>query len=165
MKKSRYIDMMEKVLSAYSKAHIDRYFKEVKTNGLTEHGFPRLTADIGILIAHGKRLDLIPRFVKMMDLCCSEIPKYKNIANEFSIKEIIFCLMELEQKRIFPQAQIDNWKAKFKDVTVEKCYRVYAEKEDSKVFNWAAFCMVSEWMRYHIGAGKKVFQRKKIFVK
>ena len=155
MKKSRYIDMMEKVLSAYSIAHIDRYFKEVKTNGLTEHGFPRLTADIGILIAHGKRLDLIPRFVKMMDLCCSEIPKYKNIANEFSIKEIIFCLMELEQKRIFPQAQIDNWKAKFKDVTVEKCYRVYAEKEDSKVFNWAAFCMVSEWMRYHIGAGKK----------
>ena len=155
MKKSRYIDLMEKVLSAYSNAHIDRYFDEVKNDGLKEHGFPRLTADIGILIAHGKRLDLIPRFVKMMDLCCVEIPKYKNVANEFSIKEIIFCLMELEQKRTFPQAQINNWKAKLKDVTVEKCYRVYAEKEDSKVFNWAAFCMVSEWMRYHIGAGEK----------
>ena len=155
MKKSLYIDLMEKVLSAYSNDHIDRYYNEVKTGGLKEHGFPRLTANIGILISHGKRTDLVDRFVKMMDLCCTEMPKYKKIANEFSVKEIIFCLMELEKKQIFPQAQIDNWKSKLKDVAVEKSYKVYAVKEDSPVYNWAAFCMVSEWMRYYIGVAPK----------
>ena len=50
--KERYILLMEKSLSAYTDAHILRYFNEVKTNGLTEHGFPRLTANIGILIFH-----------------------------------------------------------------------------------------------------------------
>jgi hypothetical protein len=38
--KERYILLMEKSLSAYTDAHILRYFNEVKTNGLTEHGFP-----------------------------------------------------------------------------------------------------------------------------
>ena len=53
--KEKYIELMEKALSAYTDEHIQRYFNDVKTNGLTEHGFPRLTANIGILIAHGRR--------------------------------------------------------------------------------------------------------------
>ena len=154
MKKSRYIDLMEKVLSAYTNEHIDRYYDEVRTQGLKEHGFPRLTADIGILIAYGKRTDLKDRFVRMMDLCCEEIPKRKKAGNEFSIKEIIFSLLELEKHGIFPQRQIDAWKASLKAVKVENCYRVYAEKPDSVVYNWAAFAMVSEWMRYRIGAAE-----------
>ena len=56
--KKRYLDLMETALSAYADAHILRYFNEVKEKGLTEHGFPRLTANIGILIAHGRRADL-----------------------------------------------------------------------------------------------------------
>ena len=56
--KEKYIALMEKVLSAYSDEHIQRYLNDVKENGLTEHGFPRLTANIGILIAHGRRKDL-----------------------------------------------------------------------------------------------------------
>ncbi len=67
MMKQRYIDLMEKALSAYTDEHIQKYFNNVKTNGLTEHGFPRLTANIGILIAHGKRRDLLPLFMEMMD--------------------------------------------------------------------------------------------------
>ena len=51
----KIIDLMEKALSAYTDEHIQRYFNDVKENGLTEHGFPRLTANIGILIAHGRR--------------------------------------------------------------------------------------------------------------
>ena len=70
MQRSRYIDLMEKILSAYTNEHIEQYYNEVKTNGLQEHGFPRLTANIGILIAHGKRTDLKEQFVWMMDLCC-----------------------------------------------------------------------------------------------
>ena len=148
----RYIDLMERVLSAYSQEHIDRYYNDVRTGGLKEHGFPRLTADIGILLAYGRRNDLRERFVRLMDLCCEEIPKRKSAGNEFSIKEVIFCLLELEKHQTFPQAQIDGWKDALKTVVVENCYNIYAEQPDSPVHNWAAFAMVSEWMRYRIGA-------------
>ena len=36
---------MKKVLFSYTDEHILRYLSDVKTNGLTEHGFPRLTAN------------------------------------------------------------------------------------------------------------------------
>ena len=60
--KKQYFDLMEQVLSAYTDEHIVRYFEDVKNNGLREHGFARLTSNIGILIAQGKRLDLRPVF-------------------------------------------------------------------------------------------------------
>ena len=148
----RYIDIMEKVLSAYTIEHIDRYYNDVKKDSLKEQGFPRLTANIGILIAHGRRTDLKSRFEKMMDLCGEEIPKRKFASNEFSIKEIIFCILELEKTDVFPKEKIEQWKNALKNVTVENCYKVYATAPDSKVHNWAAFTMVSEWMRYLIGA-------------
>ena len=50
----RYLRIMESSLSAYPDSHIRRYLDEVKRNGLTEHGFPRLGANIGILIAYGQ---------------------------------------------------------------------------------------------------------------
>ncbi|MBP5182276.1 MAG: hypothetical protein J6331_04535 [Lentisphaeria bacterium] len=152
MKKSLYIALMEKVLSAYTNEHLDRYYETVRSEGLTEHGFPRLTANIGILLSYGKRTDLADRFVPMMDLCCEEIPKRKDAGNEFSIKEIVFALLELEKQGIFPREKLEFWKNKLKEVKVENCYRVYATTPDSKVYNWAAFAMVSEWMRFHIGA-------------
>ena len=88
--KEKYIELMEKALSAYSDEHILRYFNDVKEKGLTEHGFPRLTANIGILIAHGRRKDLSPLFVEMMDVCCNMFLRpYVKAANEFSIREIV----------------------------------------------------------------------------
>ena len=56
--KKRYINLMEKALSAYSNEHILRYYDSVKRNGLTEHGFPRLVSNIGILIAKGRQKHL-----------------------------------------------------------------------------------------------------------
>ena len=148
MSKSRYINLMEKILSAYSNEHIESYYNKVKSDGLKEHGYPRLTANIGILLAHNKRLDLKELFVKMMDLCCQEIPKVKGAGNEFSIREIGMLILELEKKETFPQEQIENWKNHLKKVTIENCYNIYAFEETSKVNNWAAFAMTSEWMRY-----------------
>ena len=52
---TQYLDLMEKSLSAYSVQHVDDYFARVQHEGLTEHGFARLTANIGILISHGSR--------------------------------------------------------------------------------------------------------------
>ena len=150
MEKERYIDLMEKVLSAYTTEHIDRYYNDVKTGGLKEHGFPRLTADIGILIAHGRRTDLKDRLARMMDLCCDEMSSHNRCANDFSVKEIIFAIMELENNKTFPQKQIDSWKEKLKKIKVEKCYDKFATSEESIVYNWAAFTMLSEWMRYQL---------------
>ena len=64
--KKKYLELMNKALSAYSDDHIREYFDRVKTEGLTEHGFPRLTVNIGILIAHGYRQDLTLLFLEMI---------------------------------------------------------------------------------------------------
>ena len=48
--REEYIDLMEKTLAAYTDKHIFHYFNKVQKDGLTEHGFPRLTANIGILL-------------------------------------------------------------------------------------------------------------------
>ena len=89
--KTRYIELMAKTLTAYTDGHLRAYFDEVKREGLTEHGFPRLTANLGILISHGIRQDLLPLFCDMMEFCCQTIPTVK-AANDFSVKEIIFCI-------------------------------------------------------------------------
>ena len=62
----RYLDLMERALEAYRDDHIVRYFDTVKAEGITEHGFPRLTANIGILIAHGRKTELKRLFTDMM---------------------------------------------------------------------------------------------------
>ena len=50
--KECYIRSMEKVLEAYSFKDIQDYVADIEHKGICEHGFPRLTANIGILIAH-----------------------------------------------------------------------------------------------------------------
>ncbi len=141
---------METTLEAYSYEHIERYFNEVKTSGLKEHGFPRLTANIGILIAHGRKHELLPIFMEMMDFCCENIPKVK-AANDFSVKEIIFCIMELEGKNIVSEDDINRWKEELKTIDPTKCYDQYAKKPTDKLFNWALFTALSEHMRTYIG--------------
>ena len=75
--KDRYLRIMARSLSAYPAPHIRRYLDEVKENGLIEHGFPRLTANISILLSLGVRTDLAPLFCEMLDLCCEQIPRVK----------------------------------------------------------------------------------------
>lgn len=151
MKKSVYFDLMEKTLSAYSPEHIDRYFDQVKRDGLKEHGFPRLTANIGILIANNRRTDLMERFMAMMDFCCQQIPQV-TAANEFSIKEIIFCMEELEKNKTVPEAKIAEWKNHLRKVSPYRTYTKLAKTEEDIVYNWAAFGMLSEFMRKKAGA-------------
>ena len=148
--KEKYIALMERTLEAYSYEHIERYFNEVKTNGLKEHGFPRLTADIGILIARGRKRELLPIFLEMMDFCCERIPKVK-AANDFSVKEIIFCIMELGGKGIVSDGDIERWKSGLRTIVPETCYNQYAKTPNDKIFNWALFTAVSEYMRTCFG--------------
>lgn len=143
--KEKYLELMSKALSAYSDEHIREYFDRVKVEGLTEHGFPRLTVNIGVLIAHGYCTDLIPLFIKMMDFCCEQIPKVK-AANDFSVREIAFCLLELERIGKFSE-EIKRWKALLLTIVPEKCYDKFATATDDVIGNWALFSALSEFAR------------------
>lgn len=137
---------MEKTLSAYTTEHIIRYFDDVKRDGLTEHGFPRLTANIGILIANGRRSDLLPIFLQMMDFCCHAIPTVK-AANDFSVREIVNCILEVEKSSLISHEDVARWKSLIATIKPESCYSVYATAPDSPVKNWALFSGVSEYFR------------------
>ena len=155
--REKYIALMEKALSAYSYEHIVRYFNEVKKNGLTEHGFPRLTANIGILIAHGRRKDLAPLFMDMMDLCCDMLLRpYIKAANEFSVREIVCCIHELEAENAVDKDHILNWKKKIAAIIPEACYNVIVKNETDRITNWALFGAVSEYARVHFGLGENL---------
>ncbi len=148
--KEQYIDLMEQALSAYTDEHIDRYFADVQRDGLTEHGFPRLTANIGILIAHGRRHDLLSRFLQMMEFCCQQIPKVK-AANDFSVREMICCLWEIEENRVADPADIARWKDYLANITPETCYSVFARTPTDGYRNWALFTGDSEFFRQKAG--------------
>ncbi len=150
--KERYIALMERTLEAYSREHIERYFHEVRTNGLTEHGFPRLTANLGILIARGRKVEWLALFAGMMDFCCENIPRVK-AANDFSVREIIFCLMELEKSDVLPAEKIEGWKDQLRAIVPATCYTQFARTPDEKLFNWALFTAVSEYVRSYAGLG------------
>ena len=115
--KERYLDLMEKAVSAYTIAQIEAYIASVRKEGLAEHGFPRMAANIGILLAHGRVAHLRDLFVQIMDLCAQEMPvalhKYQSprVGNEFTVREITLCLLELEKAQTFPAEQIAQWKA------------------------------------------------------
>jgi len=144
--KKYYIELMDKVLSAYAEEDIIEYFERVKRDGLKEHGFPRLTACIGILISKGRRAELLPLFCDMMELCCSEIPRVK-AANDFSVREIVCALYEVERAGAVPREMLDRWRDGLSKIVPEECYTVYATDESSAVRNWALFTGVSEYFR------------------
>lgn len=151
-----YIALMDRVLDAYSHEHILRYFADVKRDGITEHGFPRLTADLGILIAHGRRLAYRELFVEMMDFCCESFlkPTKAGVGNDFSVKEIIFCLLEVEQAGFVPKEKTAHWRSLLAQIRPEQCYNIFATSRDQDRANWALFSAVSEHMRQYIGVAE-----------
>ena len=150
--KEKYIDLMEKALSAYSDEHILRYFNDVKRDGLTEHGFPRLTVNIGILISQGRRGDLLPIFLEMMEFCCKSIPCVK-AANDFSVREVVCCILELEQSGVVSVENTNRWRGYLAAIKPTDCYTLYATSMNDTVRNWALFTAVSEYFRLDAGIG------------
>lgn len=150
--KNTYLDLMERTLSAYSEEHILRYFADVKREGLTEHGFPRLTANIGILISHGRRVELLPLFLEMMDLCCKMFLRpYVKAANEFSVREIISCILEVERAEIVEAERILAWKRDLAAIVPAECYNTYQKSVNGVARNWAIFMALSELFRHNLG--------------
>lgn len=159
MKKERYIKLMEAALSAYTDEHIVSYFERVKKEGITEHGFPRLAANIGILLCRGHRKELLPLFIEMMDFCVEQAALPRNdknrwAGNDFSVKELIFCLLEVEKHALVPKETTDRWRKKLAEIKPENTYSQFAKKPSDTVNNWAIFTAVSEWMRESIGIAR-----------
>ena len=144
--KTIYLDIMEQSLAAYTPERIDDYLAEVRQNGLTEHGFPRLAANIGILIAYGRRSELLDTFVELMDLCCDEMPR-KKAANDFSIREVCCCLMLLEQTDLISKTLLEKWKHQLSLFDPWTYYNEVDDHSGKFVANWAMFAAVSEFMR------------------
>lgn len=146
-----YVYFMEKALSAYSDEHIKTYFAQVQQKGLTEHGFPRLSANLGIVIARGFRRDLLPLFIEMMDFCCENIPKV-SAANNFSVREVICAIWELEKTDVVSKEKLDYWKNQLATINPYTCYDYVAKSENEHIHtNWLIFAAVSEFFRQKAG--------------
>ena len=77
--KARYLDLMELAVGAYTPEHMERYLKDIQTKGIEEHGFPRLTSNLGVLLATGRRTSAHDKalFKTMMDECCRQMATAK----------------------------------------------------------------------------------------
>ncbi len=149
--KKDYIELMSRALTAYSDEHIRDYVDRVKTEGLSEHGFPRLIANLGVLITNGIRVDLLLLFVEMMDLCCDEIARGTKAANEFSVRELVCCLLTVEQAELVDREKTDAWRASLARVTPEDCYNQVIDDAKARNRNWILFGAVSEYLRQYAG--------------
>lgn len=148
--KEIYIDIMEKALSAYTEERIKEYIDEVKRNGLTEHGFPRLGANIGILMAHGRRTELKSAFKEIIDLCLYGFAHPLNPqkgGNNFAIREVCHSLMELEKTDVFSVEQLSHWKEKLAALDLPTSYSHIVSEENPTPANWAYFAVLSEQAR------------------
>lgn len=143
--KNKYLDIIEKALSAYTDERIRAFIDSVRENGLTEHGFPRLGANIGILLANGRAERYYTFFVEITDLCCEQIPRV-HAANDFSVRELVCALGLLEKRNMYPEL-IAKWKKQLSGINPWTCYSCIAPKPVKAVGNWAMFSAVSEWVR------------------
>ena len=160
MDRETYIDLMEKVMCAYTKAHVESYTEKVAQNGIEEHGFPRLTANLGILIAHGFHAEYKELFLKMMDLCCREMPvalqkNGERAGNDFSVKEIVFCLLEIEKAGTFDKEKTEKWRRDLSAIVPERTYTAIAVNPAERIGNWAAFGAASEQLRVFAALGNE----------
>ena len=154
--KSRYLDVMEAAVGAYTPERTADYVKRVEKDMIKEHGFHRLTANIGILLAHGRLAEKKDLFKHMMDLCCRQIPVayVKNgsaVGNDFGVKEIVSCLLEVEKAGLFPKEVADGWRADLAKAVPETTYTCRPRLGDPRAHNWAVFAAASEQARTFAG--------------
>ncbi|MBQ2512330.1 MAG: hypothetical protein II534_03150 [Clostridia bacterium] len=142
----RYIKIMELSLSAYGERDIDGYIARVGSGGLTEHGFPRLGANIGILNSMGIRTDLRDRFLRIMDICTLSMPRV-SAANDFSVREICACILACEAAGTVSRSLIAAWKERLRDFDPVTRYDVVVRTPEDCPNNWAVFGALSELWR------------------
>ncbi len=149
MLRDKFLQIMTAALSAYTVEHIQDYFSSVQKTGIQEHGFPRLTANIGILLAYGKldKAVYLPLFREMMDFCCHGMAN-RHCANDFSVKEVCFAWLAVRDASLFPADTLERWRVALASMNPWRDYDCIAPTPDTPVGNWAAYGAASEWLRY-----------------
>lgn len=159
-----YLDIIEAAVSAYSQERRAEYISRVERDGITEHGFARLTSNIGTLVANERRPDLRDEFVRMMDLCAREEPvaEKRNGARlgghfapgaEFAVKELVFAVVEAEKSGFFAKEKTDAWRSAFTPMAAAEIYSRKPAPGDPVAQNWTIFGTASEQARIENGMG------------
>lgn len=131
--RSDYLDIVESAVDAHTPERRAAYIGRVEKEGITEHGFARLTANLGTLVSNGRRGDLRDEFVRMMDLCAREQPVaekrngamrggHSAVGSEFAVKELVFAVVEAERSGLFPKGKTDAWRAAFTPMAAAEIY-------------------------------------------
>ena len=162
--RSDYLDLMEAAVDAYTPERRAAYVERVERDGITEHGFARLTSNIGILVANGRRGELRGEFVRMMDICAREQPiaerrngatcgGHLGIGSEFAVKELVFAIDEAMRSGLFPKEKTDAWRMAFAPMIAHEIYSKKPRLGDEKANNWTIFGAASEQARLAFGMG------------
>ena len=154
--KNDYLDLVEAAVAAYPEDHVAEYIDDADRNGVNEHGFPRLTANLAALVAAGRHPERLGQLKRMMDICCRDAKKgpMKKEGNEFSVKELVDAICDIERAGLFPKDVTDSWRKDIADVDPWRCYRVKPEVGDTKLsYNWCVFGSASEQKRISSGMG------------
>ncbi len=162
--KGQYLDLIEAAVNAYTPEHMRAYHARVKKKGIREHGFPRLAANLGVLVAHGRRPADKALFREMMDTCCAQMSTAleaskrekkggHGVGNDFTVKEVVLCLLAIEKAQIFPKEMTEAWRADIRKVVPEKTYNCQPRPGNPIAHNWAVFGAASEQLRAFAGLG------------
>ncbi len=158
--KARYLDVVEMAVGAYTPEHMRTYLKSIQEKGIEEHGFPRLASNLGVLLAAGRRTSPEEKelFKTMMDERCRQMSTAKGrnggrVGNDFTVKEVILCLYEVERAKLFPKEVTDAWRADISKAVPKDTYSCIPRPDDPVAHNWAVFSGASEQLRCHAGLG------------
>ena len=125
--KTDYMDVMEAAVSAYSDARLVGLTETAERDGVQEHGFPRLAANLGFLVANGRLAEKKPLLARMMTVCCRDAAKgpmpVRSSGNEFSVKELVWALVQLEAARTYEKSVTDAWRADLARIDARASYR------------------------------------------
>jgi len=153
-----YLDLAETAVRAYDGERLEEYTREAETAGVQEHGFPRLAANLGVLVADGRLAGMKPLLKRMLDASCRDAAKGpmppKSGGNEFSVKELVEAVAALERAKAFPRETTDAWRAALSSVVAERSYSTgRLPLGGARPENWVVFAAASEQSRLKHGMG------------
>ncbi len=86
----------------------------------------------------------------MMDFCCEQVTKVR-AANEFSVRELIACLWEVERSGIVTKEKTEKWREWLASIDRAVTYTDYAVTSTDNIRNWGLFYTTSEYFRQKAG--------------
>ncbi|MBR4868225.1 MAG: hypothetical protein IKU10_03630 [Clostridia bacterium] len=146
--KNYYLDVIEKAVNCYSDERLQQWLAENRETGIQEHGFLRVVALLGVMIAKGRMLHRKELFLQMMTFCCDTMAHGKG-GNDFGVKEILYTLREV--KDCVPDQLYARWIDGMKGLDPLKNYACLAKDEIHCPGNWAVFNMAGEAVRANMG--------------